>query len=238
MTGITETSFPRIRPVADLGVLVEFGDRISEAVHARVLAFDAALRMEPFAGFTESVPAYASVLVGYNPLAVGLDEVSAHVAVLIDRPLPDESARGTHEVLVCYEEPFAHDLPSVAEGVGLSIEAVIAAHLAGDYRVFMYGFAPGYAYLGGVPAEIQLPRKANPVRGVPAGSVIIAGPQCLVTTLTMPTGWWVIGRSPTRILRPEAEDPFLFGVGDHVHFRRIGTADLRRLSRTADKGAA
>jgi inhibitor of KinA len=86
----------------------------------------------------------------------------------------------------------------------------------------MYGFAPGYAYLAGVPEEIRLPRKQAAVRDISAGSVIIAGPQCLVTTLTMPTGWWIIGRSPTRILRGEdVNRPFLFDVGDRVRFRRI-----------------
>ena len=60
------------------------------------------------------------------------------------------------------------------------------------------------------------------MRGVAAGSVIIAGAQCLVTTLTMPTGWWVIGRSPTRILTGDAARPFLFDVGDRVRFRRVG----------------
>ena len=102
--------------------------------------------------------------------------------------------------------------------------ARLAAHVAGEYSVYMYGFAPGYAYLAGVPAALQLPRKASAVRGIPAGSVLIAGPQCLVTTVTMPTGWWIIGRSPTRILRAEAEHPFLFDVGDGVRFRRIDRA--------------
>jgi inhibitor of KinA len=62
------------------------------------------------------------------------------------------------------------------------------------------------------------------VRGIPAGSVIVAGPQCLVTTIDMPTGWSVIGRSPTRVLRPEADQPFLFDPGDRVVFERIDRA--------------
>jgi inhibitor of KinA len=85
----------------------------------------------------------------------------------------------------------------------------------------MYGFAPGYAYLAGVPLAIQRPRKPSPLRGIAAGSVLIAGPQCLVTTLTMPTGWWIIGRSPTAILTDDGERPFLFDIGDRVRFRRI-----------------
>lgn len=224
--------FPRYRPVGDVGVLVEFGDSIDEAVHARVRALDHAVQSAPFDGFTESVPAYASVLVGYDALTTGPEQVAAHLRRLIDRPAPEGPPRTDREVLVCYDDPFSPDLAGVAERTGLSREAVIAAHLAGDYSVYMYGFAPGYAYLGGVPAEIRLPRKTDPVRGVPAGSLIIAGRQCLVTTLTMPTGWWVVGRSPTRILRPQAEHPFLFAVGDRVRFKRIDRAAYSTLAQS------
>ena len=59
------------------------------------------------------------------------------------------------------------------------------------------------------------------VRGVASGSVIIAAGQCIVTTLTMPTGWWIIGHSPTVILDPQGARPFLFDVGDRVAFRRL-----------------
>ena len=111
---------------------------------------------------------------------------------------------------------------------GLSEEAVINAHVAGKYRVLMYGFSPGYAYLGGVPASIHVPRKEAAVRGIPAGSVVIAGQQCLVTTLTMPTGWSIIGRSPTQILTGKPEQPFLFDVGDVVRFERIDLATFEK----------
>jgi inhibitor of KinA len=217
-----------MRPVGDQGLLVEFGDRIDETVHACVLAFDEALRASPFEGFTESVPAYASVFVGYDPLVTDRARVGAHAERLLENLAPAAGHDRVIEVEVCYDEPFAPDLGPVAERLGLSKEAVIAAHLEGDYKVFMYGFAPGYAYLGGVPPAMHLPRKTAPVRNVPAGSVIIAGPQCLVTTITMPTGWWIVGRSPTRILSPEADNPFLFDVGDRVRFRRIDRHALER----------
>jgi inhibitor of KinA len=102
----------------------------------------------------------------------------------------------------------------------------------------MYGFAPGYAYLAGVPDAIRLPRKPAPLRGIPAGSVIIAGPQSLVTTLTMPTGWWIIGHSPTRILSEDPERPFLFDVGDTVRFRRIVRTEHDERSRQAGAAAS
>ena len=116
-----------------------------------------------------------------------------------------------------------------ARRTGLSTDAVIAAHLAGDYRVFLYGFAPGYAYMGGLPEAIKLDRKTTPVRGVPAGQIIIAGTMCLITTLVMPTGWWIIGRTPTRVLTGDEARPFLFDVGDHIQFHRVSQAEFEAL---------
>jgi inhibitor of KinA len=143
----------------------------------------------------------------------------------MEAPSPAAAAATPREVPSCHDADLAPDLPDVAARTGLSPEAVIAAFLGGDYRVYMYGFAPGYAYLAGVPPALHLPRKPTARREVPAGSIIIAGAQCLVTTLTMPTGWWIIGRSPTPILRAWDARPFLFDVGDPVRFRAIPRAE-------------
>lgn len=219
-------AFPRFQPVAEHAVLVELGDTIDAEVNAQVRRLDAALAAAPFPGFTEAVPAYASLLVGFDPLLCDHFGVEAAMTALLRRRADLPAKGAPREVLVCYEGEFAPDLDAVAARTGLSREGVIAAHLSGDYSVFMYGFAPGYAYLAGVPEAIRLPRKPAPVRGIAAGSVVIAGPQCLVTTLVMPTGWHIIGRSPTPILREEAAKPFLFEIGDDVVFRRIDRADF------------
>lgn len=223
---MTAPGFPRYTPVADHAVLVEFGEAITEEAHSAVLALDAALAETPFSAVLETVPAYVNLLVTFDPQAADHAAVIAHLRSL--KPAAAARALGAERVVeVCYDAPFAPDLPAVAARVGMGEEAVIAAHLAGDYRVYLYGFAPGYAYLAGVPGAIRLDRKPAPVRGVAAGSVIIAGPQCIVTTLTMPTGWWVIGRSPTAILTGDPARPFLFDVGDKVRFRRIPASAMK-----------
>ncbi len=97
----------------------------------------------------------------------------------------------------------------------------------------MYGFAPGFAYLGGVPKQIQIPRKPNPVKDLPVGSVIVAGPQSLITTLVMPSGWWNIGRTTTIPLQSDKDQPFLFSVGDTLEFIQLRETDfLKHLKRT------
>lgn len=218
---------PRFTAVADMGVLVEFGDTIDDAVHARVLAFDRAINAKPFEGFRESVPAFASVMVVYDAMVMPLDDLMARLRKLADVPLAKTGTRTTRQVEVCYDGAYAQDLAEVARQTGLTPDRVIELHLSGVYKVYMFGFAPGYAYLGGVPNLIQLPRKGTPLRNIPAGAVLIAGPQCIVTTLAMPTGWWIIGRSPTPILVQGAK-PVLFDIGDEVGFARIDAAMCKR----------
>ena len=227
---------PQFKAIADHALLVTFGKDISDEAHAYVIALDKALAANPPLGMIETVPAMVNLLVSFDPITTDHAFVEAHVSECL-RGLETQKSAGVRRVVqVCYEAPFAPDLDAVTNATGLSAEVVINAHLNGDFRVLMYGFAPGYAYLSGVPSHIQVPRKPAPVRDVPAGSVIIAGPQCLVTTLTMPTGWSIIGRSPTAILTGDPNQPFLFDVGDQVTFERIDAATFARLSKEAAHG--
>jgi inhibitor of KinA len=226
---ITAT-FPRFRTVSDRAVLVEFSDSLSDRSHAQVLSLNEKLGQNPFTGFTEAVPALVNILVCFDVMKI--DHVKAVVAIkaLLETPDIPPKKGGKHQVDICFDPEFGPDLASVAEKSGHSEEAVINAFLAKTYQVVMYGFAPGYAYLSGVPKQLQLPRKQSARRGITSGSVIIAGPQCLITTLTMPTGWWIIGQSPTRILQAVKAQPFLFDVGDQVQFNRVDRATFDQKS--------
>ncbi|MCB5409540.1 5-oxoprolinase subunit B family protein [Pseudogemmobacter faecipullorum] len=221
-----QPGFPRFRAIAERGLLVEFGEAISEEINAQVTRLDRALAASPPAGFCEAVPAYASLLICFDPLLTDHETMRAAASGLLSHPAPPPGSGQIHDIAVCYEGAFAPDLAEVAQLTGLGPEAVIASHLAGSYRVFMYGFAPGYAYLAGVPEAIRLPRKPAAIRDIPAGSLLIAGQQCIVSTLKMPTGWWVIGRSPTRILTGRPDRPFLFEPGDQLRFHRISRAEF------------
>lgn len=219
---------PLLRPVAEHGLLVEFGALMTPEVHERVLQLDAALTRQPFPGFAEAVPGSATLLVRFDPLATDHRSVGAHVLAVLGAPFTPPQPR-LHEMPVCYDADLSPDLSDVAAATGLSPDEVIAQHLAASFEVSMYGFAPGYAYLTGVPQAIRVPRKPSAIRDVPRGSVLIAGQQCIVSTLTMPTGWSIIGRSPRRVLTGDADHPFLFEVGDRVRFTRISRAEYDRM---------
>lgn len=218
---------PVFRPVAERGLLVDFAASFSDAAHQAVLRLDRALGDHPFPGLAETIPALVNLLVVFDPLVTDHVKVRAHLQRLLARTEAPPAPGRLHRIDVCYDgDDLAPDLTQVARQTGLSTEAVIERHLSATYEVRLYGFAPGYAYLGGVPPDLRLDRKPAPVRGVPAGSVMIAGPQCLVTTLTMPSGWWVIGRSPAQILTGDPGRPFLFDVGDRLRFHRVPRSTL------------
>lgn len=220
---------PEFTPVGDCGVLVEFATEVSDAANDAVVALDRALNSTELTGVIEVVPAFVNLLVVFDPLVTDHGLVEAELRSVMPA-VHDVVEVGRHHVVsACFDDQFAPDLAAVATAASMSVEAVIAAHVAAEFRVGMYGFAPGYAYMSGVPAVIQVPRKPAPVRGVAADSVIIAGPQCLITTIEMPTGWSVIGRSATQILRPDAVTPFLFDVGDRVTFSRVDLATFDQL---------
>ena len=216
-------------PVADHALLVTLAADISDDVHAAIVAFDQAITHAMPSGVIEVVPALVNLLVSFDPVVTDHIQLETALRKLQTNTQHTAQQATKRTVQVCYENPFDLDLDAVAKACGLSADAVINAHLAGDYKVLMYGFVPGYAYLGGVDASIQVPRKLAAVRDIPAGCVMVAGTQCLVTTLKMPTGWSIIGRSPTQILLDDPQRPFLFDVGDEVTFERISLDTYKQL---------
>lgn len=213
------------RPVADFGLLVAFGDVFSDGAHDAVLALDQALSRDLPEGVVELVPALVNLMVVFDPIQTDHDAVQGAVQQCLNDLTATTKSGEKCIIDVCYDRSLSPDLDIVAQTTGLSHDAVINAHLGGDYRVLMFGFAPGYGYMGGVPDALQVPRKLTPVNDVPSGSVMIAGVQCLITTLKMPSGWSVIGHSPTPVLTGNQDKPTVFSVGDHVSFNRISMDD-------------
>ncbi|MEP3347953.1 MAG: allophanate hydrolase subunit 1 [Litoreibacter sp.] len=219
-------SLPTFKPVAEQAVLVEFGTSISDDVNRLVVALDRSIIEASIDGVSEVVPALVNLLVIFDPLITDHTLVEAAIRDLLPVTPVSDAATKHHTLDICYDAEFAPDLDDVAKACGMSTDDVIAAHSSATFRVGMYGFAPGYAYLAGVPDAIQVPRKTTPLRDIPAGRVMIAGPQCLCTTLIMPTGWSIIGQTSAKIMTADPDKPFLFDVGDSVSFNRIRREDL------------
>jgi KipI family sensor histidine kinase inhibitor len=219
-------SLPTFKSVADHALLIEFGTHVDDDLNKKVVALDQVISRAAISGVVETVPALVNLLVIFDPMVTTHTMIQAAVSRLFPLDVTNHGGQANHRVSVCYDTELSPDLICVARANDMSVNALIAAHLSAELRVSMYGFAPGFAYLSGLPQAIQVPRKPSATRGVPTGRVMIAGPQCLITTVVMPTGWSIIGRSPLQIIQDNPDDPFLFKVGDTVVFDRIERADL------------
>jgi KipI family sensor histidine kinase inhibitor len=224
-------SYPRFLPVGDTAMTVEFGDAIAPELNEAVVGLDIALAASELEGIIETVPSYRSLLICYEPLEISFPQLVAELHRLLTSGAPVKGS-GTSDwiVPVVYDPPYADDLSEVATRLGLTEEAVIALHTGASFQVYTVGFAPGLPYLGGLPAPLHISRRETPRSQVPVGAIMIGGIQAVIVSIPLPTGWYVLGRTPLRPFEPEREDPFLFRSGDRVRFRRIDAAEFQRLA--------
>jgi KipI family sensor histidine kinase inhibitor len=217
---------------SDRALLVRFAERASPTALARVRNLMSALAERPIGGVVHWQPAYASLLVHFDPLRTDSGQVENEVRDRLDEPgepRPPDPPREI-EVPVAYGGEHGPDLESVAAHCGLSPEPVIAAHSSALYDVDFFGFVPGFAYLSGLPETLATPRLAEPRRRVEAGSVAIGGAQTAIYPAPTPGGWRLIGRTPLRPARFEHQPWTLFVPGDRLRFVAISAADFARLN--------
>ncbi len=224
----------RFTPLGDRAVTVTFGTTIDETTHRRVRAATARLDDRRPAGVVDLAPAFASVAVHYDPARVEPGHGSPYdrLVAILEHLLDDlrvESIPAPRqvEIPVCYGGELGPDLADVATRHSLSPDDVVRLHADADYLVYMVGFMPGFAYLGGLPDAIATPRRATPRTSVPAGAVGIGGRQTGVYPLVSPGGWNLIGRTPLKIFNIAREPATLLAAGDRVRFRPISSAEFR-----------
>ena len=140
--------------------------------------------------------------------------------------------------MVVMEGEPAEDLDEAAATLEIAPDTLREIFLAGTYQLGMYGFAPGFSYLSGVDPALAIPRRASPRPPMAAGSVLIAGGMAALSPQAMPTGWYVIGRTPAPLFSPERSPMVPFAVGDTIRFRRIDGDTCDRLAASEDGGLA
>jgi len=232
---MTAAASPRVLPCGDTALAVEFGEAIDPAVNACVLALDARVA-QGIPGVVETVPTYRSLLVHYDPVVTDFDTLGATLSAL-SADLPDTPAEGRlWRIPVVYGGAFGVDLEAVAARHGLAPADLIARHAAPIYRVYMIGFVPGFAYLGGLDPSLATPRRDVPRARTPAGSISIGGAQAAVASIEAPSGWHLLGRTPVRSFMPDREPPFILKAGDRVTFEPVPAERWDALNRAAAAG--
>jgi KipI family sensor histidine kinase inhibitor len=226
----------RFLSAGDCALVVEFGDRVDPELSDKVLRLDARVRQARLPGVVETVPTFRSLTLYYDPLQTARRQLEPAVKALLGRPGRERRAARLWHIPICYETPFAPDLAEVAGALGLAAAEVAARHSAPVYRVYMIGFLPGFPYLGDLPPELALPRRADPRLKVPAGSVAIATNLSAIYPYESPGGWHLIGATPIRLFDPARSPPALLAAGDAVRFAPIDAALFREIRESAATG--
>jgi KipI family sensor histidine kinase inhibitor len=210
---------PKIVPLGDSALLVQLGDEIDTTINQRVHALSALINTSPLEGVIETVPAYTTLLIHYDPLILTNAEIHDWIRKKLDH-IEDVNWRKPRqlEVRVRYGGEYGVDLQFVADYHHLRVEDVIRIHSEKTYTVYMMGFTPGFPYMGKLDDAIVTPRLETPRTHVPTGTVAIAGSQTGVYPIDSPGGWRLIGHTSLRLFDPASEAPFLFSPGDDVRF--------------------
>lgn len=210
---------PGIVPLGDSSALVQWGEEVELSLNQKVHALASLIQASPLIGIIETVPAYSSLLVHYDPLLLTFTNIKEYLHARLDQWRESLSGEARQiDVPVQYGGEYGPDLAFIASHCKLSIADVIRIHSEKIYTVFMMGFTPGYPYMGKLDDRLITPRMEAPRTRVPAGTVAIAGSQTGIYSIDSPGGWRLIGRTSLKLFDPASESPFLFSPGDQVRF--------------------
>lgn len=225
-------------PISESAITIQFESVINPDTLRKVLAYQEALLAHPFEGFIETVSAYNTLAVYFNPRVVMqskltgnslFEKVANYIQSLPILPKAS-SANRIVEVPVCYDGAYALDLVELSQTLKLSTAEIIQRHTATIYTVFMVGFTPGFPYLGELDELLQCGRKASPRKKVPAGSVGLAGKQTGIYPFETPGGWQIIGRTPIKLFDVMNSHCSLLQAGMQVKFVSISPSEFKTLS--------
>jgi KipI family sensor histidine kinase inhibitor len=230
---------PRILALGDGALTLEFGNRIDQALNAKVMAARDALAAMKLEGISDVVPTYRSLTVHFDPLLLDREVLIAQLLQAAQAPAGKSALATRWNIPVVFGGEFGPDLADVARATGRSEAAVIEAICATELRVFLIGFLPGFPYLGELPEWLRLPRRTTPRTAVPANSLAIAGAQAAVYPWASPGGWHLLGRTPVRLFDlADAARPALLAPGDTLRFAPVGRDEFECLAADVAAGKA
>ncbi len=219
----------RFAPLGEAALLAQAVAPDIDLANRYALALSREIEAQSIAGVEGVTPGIDSVLTRFDPLVIARRDLQARIATLT-RNLPPLAVMGLYavgsanaviDIPVQFGGEAGPDLAAVAELLGLSAQAVVAALRAQPWRVMMVGFAHGFPYLGPLPPALRIARRDTPRARVPAGSVAIAAGMAGIYPADLPGGWHIIGRTALRLFDPLNESrPALLRAGDWARFVR------------------
>jgi KipI family sensor histidine kinase inhibitor len=111
----------------------------------------------------------------------------------------------------------------------LTVEEIIDRHNKATYQVDFIGFLPGFPYLRGLDARLQISRKTTPSLQVSSGSVAISNEYCGIYPSQSPGGWYVLGNCPLDMFDVARRSSSLLNAGDQVSFYSVSKQEKDQL---------
>ena len=206
--------------VSERALRVRFDDDELEVAVARARAFAAALEREGLPARGERVLGAGNVLVLFeHSVRSELADLAQRLHDLASSSNPTAApGSAPRRIEVDYGGEAGPDLGEVAATLGMAPDRVVELHSGAHFSVAFLGFSPGFAYLIGLPRELELPRQASPRSRVPAGSVAIAGSFSAIYPSATPGGWHLLGRTRLQLFDPAARPPALLAPGEAIRF--------------------
>lgn len=225
--------FPiNIKPFGQRAVLVEWPNEVNENILNDILRFVDCFQQLGLPGWEMSI-AYNSLTMVNTTEDIDFDRIAEQIKACHNKDGSRQLSKERYlwKIPVCYDAEFGLDLNETAQKLALSVDELITQHTSFQYTVYGIGFLPGFMYLGGLPSNLEIPRRKEPRLHVARGSVGLAGKQTGIYPQDSPGGWNIIGSSPIPIFNPASEKPCFVSVGDKIQFTQISRAeyDLKRI---------
>lgn len=221
----------------DSAVTVQFKNEISKEVNSYVTSLCAEIENNKIKGVIEYIPTFCSVSVLYDCTLISAKKLISKLEKIIKNIKITTSRKAKlYEIPVCYDDCFALDMGNVCEHSHLTREEVIARHSGRDYLIYMLGFLPGFAYLGGMDEALATPRLDSPRSEIFEGAVGIGGEQTGIYPVASPGGWQLIGKTPVKVYDKERENPILYSSGDYIRFVPVSLAEYDQIETQINTG--
>jgi len=226
---VTLLKIPILMPVAEDCILVEYEEEINPEINKKVRQLAQAIEKHAPPGLNEVIPAYRSLMVFFDPFQIKMETISDLIVHLAEGSVSvDLVCPRLFRIPTVYGGEYGPDLERISRLKNLTPEEVVRLFSSVNYLVYCLGFLCSLAYLGGVPAILDVPRLTSPRPFVPVGSVGYSGRQANILPIDQPSGFNYIGRTFVRVYDPQKFPPTLFRPGDYIQCPPVSEEEAKQ----------
>jgi inhibitor of KinA len=210
-------------------ILLTWKNEISPKIIEDINNFKGSILQKKKTQIADFIIGYNSLLLKYNDEFNFSQEIEELKSLYGEGNVKSKNTKFRWEIPVCYDTNLGFDTENLSGKLNLSVDEIINIHSSLDYTVYFIGFLPGFLYLGGLDASLEVSRKATPLLKVPKGSVAIGGKQTGIYPQESAGGWHIIGRTPIDFFNKNEDTPCFAKSGDQLHFRPVSIEEYKKI---------